>query len=591
MAALRPIGIKDFKATLSEIGERFGSLAEDDLFVLWFLRAYVTENENDAAAALAGGARDKNIDAVFIDDAARTVFLVQGKYRQAVGTKIESRSDVIGFAEVSHTLCESSESVFRQYSAAMEGATAELAKRARKKLVGERYRLRLFYITLGKVSDSHRDDAKAVVRRAKCDAAIEVIDGKRAMVIFRDYLDGVAPPIPLLDLEMESNPNVRVNGIANRFDDEAGIESWVFSMRGDAVGSLYESSGVRLFARNIRGFLGGSTAVNEGMAKTLQTEPARFFYYNNGITIICDAAEKKSSKGRDILQVSNPQVINGQQTTRTLAGLPRQAAKGSVLVKVICVPRDEKLDGYDDLVSRIVAGTNWQNAIKPSDLMSNDRRQIELERALRKIGYLYLRKRQKKGEARRDAGGKHYRVVKKEELAQAVAGCDLDPAVIRAGRERLFEERLYDQIFPNGDPEFYLSRYWLMRAVTYGARGKPQRAYAKWLVLNFMWSHLRPLVGGKRRLRAFRMMSEKTQADLITPLERAINNAFVEALRYYREHRGVGDTQVDISQFFRNKRSHHTAFAREWDDRRSIAKQPFETAMTKIGAALQEFEE
>ena len=47
-------------------------------------------------------------------------------------------------------------------------------------------------------------------------------------------------------------------------------------------------------------------------------------------------------------------------------------------------------------VSKIVAATNWQNAIKASDLMSNDRRQIDLERNLRKLDYQYLRKRQSK---------------------------------------------------------------------------------------------------------------------------------------------------------------------------------------------------
>jgi hypothetical protein len=362
-------------------------------------------------------------------------------------------------------------------------------------------------------------------------------------------------------------------------------------MRGDAVGDLYEQAGVRLFARNIRGFLGSSTAVNDGMVKTLASEPERFFYYNNGVTIICDAAEKKSSKGRDILQASNPQVINGQQTTRTLAAERQHAARGSVLVKVICVPRDERADGYDDLVSRIVAGTNWQNAIKPSDLMSNDRRQIELERALRKLGYLYLRKRQNKGEARRLAGGKQYRVVKKEEFAQAVAGSELDPTVIRSGRERLFEEAYYGQIFPNSDPEYYLSRYWVMRAVTYGARGKPQRGYAKWLVLNFMWSHMRHLVRGKRRSRAFRLLNERKDHDMQTAINRCVNKVFVEALRYYRANRGTGETQVDVSRFFRNRKGHHHQLEAYWKRHAKKSNSVMQKALKKVSGVLEAFEE
>jgi hypothetical protein len=69
--------------------------------------------------------------------------------------------------------------------------------------------------------------------------------------------------------------------------------------------------------------------------------------------------------------------------------------------------------------------------------MANDRRQVELERELRKLGYAYLRKRQAKSEARRFIG-QHYTMVTKEELAQAVAACELDPEIVRSeGKEGL----------------------------------------------------------------------------------------------------------------------------------------------------------
>ena len=103
------------------------------------------------------------------------------------------------------------------------------------------------------------------------------------------------------------------------------------------------------------------TQINKGLLVTLKDEPERFYYYNNGITMVCDEAERKSSHGRDYIQVGNPQIINGQQTTRTLASLPVQAAKASVLVKVMRISRDEEENGehFERLVSRIVAGTNW----------------------------------------------------------------------------------------------------------------------------------------------------------------------------------------------------------------------------------------
>jgi hypothetical protein len=134
-----------------------------------------------------------------------------------------------------------------------------------------------------------------------------------------------------------------------------------------------------------------------------------------------------------------------------------KAAEASVLVKVMQVPREPGgSDGFDTFVSQIVANTNWQNAINYSDLVSNDRVQIEIERALRKVGYLYLRKRQKKSEARK-AAGKIYCLVKKEELAQAVAACEMDPVVVREGKNKLFGEH-YKSVFPNTDAHYSPSR-------------------------------------------------------------------------------------------------------------------------------------
>ena len=102
---------------------------------------------------------------------------------------------------------------------------------------------------------------------------------------------------------MEKGQGIDVNGVMQRYDKAGEIESWAFSMRGSDIGYLYETSGTRLFARNIRGFLGKTTKVNNSMKATLKNEPEKFFYYNNGVTIICDRAEKISKKGRGIIDV------------------------------------------------------------------------------------------------------------------------------------------------------------------------------------------------------------------------------------------------------------------------------------------------
>jgi hypothetical protein len=265
-----------------------------------------------------------------------------------------------------------------------------------------------------------------------------------------------------------------------------------------------------------------------------------------------------------------------------------RAGQASVLVKVIQVPRDpdEGYDNFDALLSRIVAGTNWQNAINAADLMANDRKQIELERELRKLGYLYIRKRQSKGEAKRAAGGKHCIAIRKDELAVAVAGCDLDPVVPRSGRDNLFEEDMYPKVFPNSDPDYYLPRYWLMREVTYCARGLPERAYAKWLVLGFVWSKLSPLVRAEKHCRFFRHNCERQASDLVVPLSCSIGKVFVAALRYFREARGTGETAIDVSTFFRNKRGRDQEFRAFWQGGSNKSSKGFDRYWRKVEAAI-----
>ena len=575
----------ELRRELADFKERYPQLKDDELFVLWFLRAFVAEDEATAAKALCGGSHDKGVDAVLIDESARIVFVVQGKYRQKVAGKTEHRGDVVGFAQLAVVLCGDAQG-FGTLSRDLSPEVAQRLEQARSRLKKRNYALHHYYVTVGKCSPALREEADRIIRGADAPTTFELFDGKRVLLLLSDYLDGVAPPVPSLDLDIESGGGVRTTGVLNRYDSKTDIESWAFSMTDAAVAGLYERAGVRLFARNVRGFL-GSSEINRGMEATLRSEPEYFWYYNNGVTIICDEAKRELSRGQDILRVTNPQVINGQQTTRILARNRSERFGASVLVRVIRVPRSGHgaRHDFETLVSSIVSATNSQNFIRASDLMSNDRRQIEIERQLRKLHYLYMRKRMTKSEARRAAGARHLRLIKKDELAQAVAGCDLDPFIVREGKEGLFEERLYPQVFPTADPNYYLSRYWLMREISYAARGYPERAYAKWVALNFAWQNLAPLCRNRSHAAVFREACERDTHVVVAPLLHALDRVFVAALRFYRLKRGSGPTAIDVSTFFK-RRNLDKEFARFWRGSSNRARPSFKSAWARFAKAL-----
>lgn len=580
---------ESLKVEIEQLGEQYNKLSDEDLFTVWFMRAFLTPDNNVAADSLVNVSNDKDNDAILIDDARKAIFVVQTKYHKKFNSYNEKRSDVISFADLSHIYADKDNSYYKEVSKTVAPLVKERIEAARQRICRRGYRLWLYYVTTGKCSSKIISECTKKIQRLSREIRFEVISGHRIELLIKDYLDGVAPPIPTLDLEMEKGAGVEVRGIMLRRDIRRKIESWVFTMKGDAVGELYNIGGVRLFARNIRGFLGDKTAVNEGMQVTLKDEPDKFFYYNNGITIVCDDAEQRRKNGRDILQVSNPQVINGQQTTRTLAEFSKKASNASVLVKVIKIPRKIKngSDGFDAMVSAIVRGTNWQNAIKQSDLIANDRTQIDLEREFRKLNYFYIRKRQTKGEARRLAGNAYTRFIKKDDLARAVAGCDLDPVVARSGVENLFDEEMYPHVFPTIDPEYYLTRYWLMMEVTYCAKGYPERGYAKWMVLNFLWSQLSPFVKSAKSKEKFRVSCEKQDYKLVNPLNRAINKVFIASLKYYRLNRGTGSKAIDVSNFFRNKKGRDKEFKKFWNSQKNISKKSFNALWKKVKQATR----
>lgn len=52
------------------------------------------------------------------------------------------------------------------------------------------------------------------------------------------------------------------------------------------VASWYDFFDTRLFDDNIRRFLGLDSGVNESIRQTLSENPGKFYYINNGITVL-----------------------------------------------------------------------------------------------------------------------------------------------------------------------------------------------------------------------------------------------------------------------------------------------------------------
>lgn len=164
-----------------------------------------------------------------------------------------------------------------------------------------------------------------------------------------------------------------------------------------------------IFDKNIREYL-GNKGINKGIYNTLQDENDRknFFYYNNGITIICDSMTKIETQPSDYnmnakFYITNPQVVNGCQTVNSIyeylqnvapSELEREFKDTFVMLKILVINRDNDLES--ELYKNIVKYNNSQNKIDEKTFVANTSVFLRLQEEFEKKGFLLLIKQSDK---------------------------------------------------------------------------------------------------------------------------------------------------------------------------------------------------
>ncbi len=209
-----------------------------------------------------------------------------------------------------------------------------------------------------------------------------------------------------------------------------------------------------LFGQNLREGLEKSNT-SKGMFETIRNEPEKFWFYNNGITILAEdyniiyhTTQQKNTKQQkkiDKVVLKNFSIINGAQTTSTLGRFYKEADLNNdtkdieCLKKVFVLTRILKVND-DKLMKKIARYNNTQNPITSRDLASVRPEQEDLYKKLKDGNppiYVNIRRGMKKPGAIFFA--KH-RCTNNEELAQlAFAGFQRDPSSAKNQKKSLFD--------------------------------------------------------------------------------------------------------------------------------------------------------
>ena len=187
------------------------------------MKCFVATPRASRGMPLVGGARDKSLDAIHIDEAAPRYSLSRASIAKKVnGGSGEKRSDVLAFAD-SPAASQTMEA-YRSYR-----RVSPLPPRARRGGPQAHQVARLPPSTLFRhdraMQRTPREGGREPRAPGWAHADIDIIDGKRVLRLLSDYLDGVAPPVPLLEIELESGQGVTLSGVLQRFDQQTKIES------------------------------------------------------------------------------------------------------------------------------------------------------------------------------------------------------------------------------------------------------------------------------------------------------------------------------------------------------------------------------
>lgn len=157
-------------------------------------------------------------------------------------------------------------------------------------------------------------------------------------------------------------------------------KSVIVNVSAKSVKALYELYNYRgLFSQNLRYYV-KNAKVDDNIIASIQERPENFWYYNNGIIIICDSFEVMEQE----LRIKNFSIINGGQTTKLIGETDFETDfyVQCKLVKNKYSKQEERLE----FISAVAEASNTQKPIKDKDLIANKTEQRLLKKQLAEAG-------------------------------------------------------------------------------------------------------------------------------------------------------------------------------------------------------------
>jgi len=399
-------------------------------FVLWILINYFDIDREIAITQIIDNPGDKRVDAFVEED--EVIKILQCKFFENPTKEVGSK-DIVLFKTCLDWLKKPEEirklNLDRLYDAAVT--------------FSERWRegvdVQLHFFAFGKfASDAEHE-------RTLFNNTPEIKE--RIQMYFHDINDIIT--LYRVKLQTENpliNETINIKLVPGEYFIKKGkMRSIVATIKGEELLKMYRKYGDSLFEKNIRLYKGiRKGSINAGIIDTIlnRKERGNFWYYNNGISFVCQSFSIKEKTNPPILIIQGFQVINGCQTTVCLSEAKERMQKWKA------IPKDVEMivrfiEAPIKKVDLITLYTNSQNPVSEIQLKSNDPLQKRLKEDFAKYSppYFYSIK---EGDWRRLSPEERKkfsdRVIEMSLAAQALYSFTTDPAFARRWKIKLFSE-------------------------------------------------------------------------------------------------------------------------------------------------------
>ncbi|WP_349551442.1 AIPR family protein [Leuconostoc pseudomesenteroides] len=339
-----------------------GDGAKSKALGFWYLKNEFLLNANDINEILIDGSHDRGIDAYYLDQNTHQLNIFQFKLPQAGNLKGEVDESAITkvYSTVNNLL--NNPHSFDNISQTLNEGLLNLIDLIKESII---YNVNIIFVSFnqGIKSESSLSLINQQEKSINPDIVFshELIDRDRLVNLYDKINRNNSLNLTFLYKNLQPSNSVSSS------DGDTYIESWVGVINAK---KLIESIGDNLssiFDENIR-LYENKSKINEGIKKTARDSRSAtmFYFYNNGITLICDKA--KNSPGNGAITLSGVSIVNGAQTVNSLASLAKNDSLDEnvdILIRIIQIKEYEQR-------AKITEYLNSQTPIKESYFIANN---------------------------------------------------------------------------------------------------------------------------------------------------------------------------------------------------------------------------